>query len=87
MRTEVSTLFGVNVYTDKGVYVGRVDDVILDPNESKISGLAIGKINQDMFDATSSKGVVLPYRWVTAVGDVILIKQVFSKFKKKIEDE
>ncbi|MFV9632000.1 MAG: PRC-barrel domain-containing protein [Methanosarcinales archaeon] len=87
MRTEVSTLFGVNVYTDKGVYVGKVDDVILDPNESKISGLAIGKINQDMFDSTESKGVVLPYRWVTAVGDVILIKQVFSKFKKKNEDE
>lgn len=87
MRTEVSTLFGVNVYTDKGVYVGRVDDVILDPNESKISGLAIGKINQDMFESAESKGVVLPYRWVTAVGDVILIKQVFSKFKKKIEDE
>lgn len=87
MRTEVSTLFGVNVYTDKGVYVGRVDDVILDPNESKISGLAIGKINQDMFDSNESKGVVLPYRWVTAVGDVILIKQIFSKFKKKIEDE
>ncbi|KAF5427497.1 MAG: Sporulation protein YlmC, PRC-barrel domain family [Candidatus Methanomarinus sp.] len=40
-----------------------------------------------MFDSTESKGVVLPYRWVTAVGDVILIKQVFSKFKKKIEDE
>ena len=87
MRTEISTLFGLNIYTDKGIYVGKVDDVIIDANESKISGLAVGKINKNLFDEVNSKGVVLPYRWVVAVGDVILIKQVFSQLKKKAQEE
>jgi sporulation protein YlmC with PRC-barrel domain len=87
MRTEISTLFGLNIYTDKGIYVGKVDDVIIDANESKISGLAVGKINNNLFNEVNSKGVVLPYRWVVAVGDVILIKQVFSQLKKKTQEE
>ena len=37
-----------------------------------------------MFDE-GSKGVVVPYRWVTAVGDVILIRHVKDQFKKPEE--
>ncbi|MCL7415733.1 MAG: PRC-barrel domain-containing protein [ANME-2 cluster archaeon] len=82
MRAEVSTLFGLNVYTDKGVYVGKVNDVILDPNESRISGLAVGKINPELFDLTQ-KGVILPYRWVIASGDIIIIKQMIRKLRSE----
>ena len=37
-----------------------------------------------MFDA-GSKGVVVPFRWVTAVGDVVLIRHVKDQFKKPEE--
>lgn len=86
MRTEVSTLFGLNVYTDKGVYIGKVNDVVLEPNESKISGLAIGKINQELFDV-SSKGIILPFRWVIAVGDIILTRQISTRIMKKSDQQ
>jgi sporulation protein YlmC with PRC-barrel domain len=82
MRAEVSTLFGLNVYTDKGVYIGKVNDVVLEPNESKISGLAVGKVNKELFDV-SSNGIILPFRWVTAVGDIILTRQISTKIMKK----
>lgn len=82
MRAEVSTLFGLNVYTDKGVYVGKVNDVVLDPNESRISGLAVGKINPEQLNVIDNKGVILPYRWIIAVGDIVIIKH-FNKLKKK----
>ena len=82
MRAEVSTLFGLNVYTDKGVYVGKVNDLVLDPNESKISGLAVGKINPELVNK-AGKGVILPYRWVIASGDIIIIKQMTHRFKKE----
>ncbi len=87
MRTEISTLFGLNVYTDKGVYIGKVNDVILDPNESKITGLAVRKINDKLFNVEGNKGIVLPYRWVIAVADVILIKQMVLRLKKSEEEE
>ncbi len=87
MRAEISTLFGLNVYTDKGVYIGKVNDVILDPNESKITGLAMGKINDKLFNVEGNKGIILPYRWVIAVADVILIKQLVHRLKKFEEEE
>ncbi len=84
MQAEVSTLFGLNVYTDKGVYIGKVNDVVLEVNEKKATGLAVTKLNPGMFESTG-KGVVIPYRWVTAVGDVVLIRHVKDQFKKPEE--
>ena len=78
MRMELTSLNGLDVYTNKGKYVGRVDDIVLDPNERKISGLAIGSVNKDLFDI-NAKGVVIPYRWVSAVGDIVLMRQIEPK--------
>lgn len=86
MLAEISTLFGLNVYTDNGIYIGKVNDVVLEPNESKISGLAVGKINEELFEV-SNKGVILPYRWVIAVGDIIIMRQLVAKSMKKPEEE
>ncbi|MFH0904382.1 MAG: PRC-barrel domain-containing protein [Methanobacteriota archaeon] len=84
MQAEVSTMFGLNVYTDRGIYIGKVNDVVLEVNERKVTGLAVSRLNPAMFD-TSKNGVVIPYRWVTAVGDVVLIRHVKDQFKKQEE--
>jgi sporulation protein YlmC with PRC-barrel domain len=84
MQAEVSTLFGLNVYTEKGIYIGKVNDVVLEVSDKKAIGLAVTKLNPEMFES-SSKGVVIPYRWVTAVGDVVLIRHVKDQFKKQEE--
>lgn len=84
MQAEVSTLFGLNVYTDRGVYIGKVDDVMLDVSEKKVHGLAVTKLNPDMFNE-SGKGTIIPYRLVTAVADVVLIRHVKDSFKKPEE--
>lgn len=80
MRTELTSLMDLKVYTDKGKYVGKVDDIIIDPNEKRINELAIGDVNRDVFDV-AAKGIRLPYRWVTAVGDIIIIKQPIARAK------
>ncbi len=85
MQVEVSTLFGLNVYTDRGIYIGKVNDVVLEVNERKVSSLAIIKLNPDMFDTSKSSGVAIPYRLVTAVGDVVLIRHIKDQFKKPEE--
>ncbi len=84
MQAEVSTMFGLNVYTDRGIYIGKVNDVVLEVNEKKVAGLAVSRLNPEMFD-NSKPGVVIPYRWVTAVGDVVLIRHVKDQFKKPEE--
>ncbi len=84
MQSEVSTMFGLNVYTERGVYIGKVNDVVLEVSEKKVNGLAVSRLNPEMFDAGKA-GVVIPYRWVTAVADVVLIRHVKDQFKKPEE--
>ena len=87
MQAEVSTLFGLNVYTNKGIYIGKVNDVMLEVHDRKVTGLAVVKLNPDVFDTSSVRGVVIPYRWVTAVGDVVLIRHIKDQFKKPEETQ
>ena len=86
MRVEISTLFGLDVYTDKGIYVGRVNDVQLDLDEQKIIGLATNRLNPNLFD-TTNHGVIIPFRWVLAIADIVLIRQVAKQFTKPEKEE
>ncbi|MBN1133781.1 MAG: PRC-barrel domain-containing protein [Methanosarcinaceae archaeon] len=81
MRAEITSLFGLNIYTDAGTYVGKVSDVVLDANERKVTGIAASNVNRDLFDITT-KGIIIPYRWVVTTGDIVIIRDVISKFKK-----
>ncbi len=86
MIADITSLFDLNVYTDKGKYVGKVQDVQLEANERKISGLALGNINKDLFDV-ETKGVIIPYRWVLASSDIIIIRQPNVSLGEKEEVE
>ena len=81
MRAEITSLFGLNIYTDAGTYVGKVSDVVIDANERKVTGIAASNVNRDLFD-TTTKGIIIPYRWVVTTGDIVIIRDVVSKFKK-----
>ncbi len=85
MNVEITSLLDQDVYTQKGVFVGRVDDAVLDPENGTVSGLALGDINKELFDP-KGKGIVIPYRWVTAVGDIIIIRNLTPNAKAKHKD-
>lgn len=76
MEIELASLYGQEIYTDKGMYVGRVEDVNVDITEKRISGFTVRDLNPDAFDVGNKKGVIIPYRWVMAIGDIVLIKHV-----------
>lgn len=86
MIGEISTLLGLRVYTDEGRYVGVVKDLVLDVEKRQIRSLAISDFNRAVIDS-KAKGILLPYRLVKAVGDIIIVKDVFEKKKKKKEKE
>ncbi|WP_407354808.1 PRC-barrel domain-containing protein [Methanolobus sp. WCC5] len=81
MRADITSLFGLNIYTETGTYVGKVADLVLDVDERIVRGLAVSDINRDIFDVTS-KGIIIPYRWVITSGDIVLIRNVVNKFRK-----
>jgi len=82
MISEISTLFGLKVYTDEGRYVGKVDDVLIDVDQRLIKGLAVGDYNRSIIDS-KAPGVIIPYRLVKSVNDIVIIKDVFKLFKER----
>ncbi|WP_248895974.1 PRC-barrel domain-containing protein [Haloplanus halobius] len=86
---EITTLVGREVYSNNGVFVGEVEDVRLDLSQQSVTGLALGELSQELFASRieSGKGVMIPYRWVRAVGDVILINDVVERLEDEGEDE
>ncbi len=73
MMTESTELIGLEVYTDKGYLLGTVADILIDIEEHKIYGLYIESSNPLLVE--DGVPVSVPYRWVKAVGDVILLKK------------
>ena len=87
MEIELSSLYGQEIYTDRGVYVGRIEDVNVDITEKRVSGLAVRDINPNAFDVGDKASVIIPYRWVIAIGDIVLIKHVRKRLVSNEEGE
>ena len=78
---EITTLVGREVYSNNGVYVGEVEDIQLNLDEEVVTALAVADLNHQLFEdvVAGNSGVLVPYRWVRAVGDVILINDVIER--------
>jgi len=72
MLEEVSELIGVQVYTNRGTFLGNVSNVILDIENRNIDSLFITDTNPLLVE--DSRNVAVPYRWVSSVGDIILLR-------------
>jgi sporulation protein YlmC with PRC-barrel domain len=81
MRNQVTELFGLQVYTDRGVFVGEIEDVVIDVNEKKMESLVIAKVNPELVDLKNFKGLKIPYRIIKSIGDVVMIRHIPAAFK------
>lgn len=86
---EITSLVGREVYSNNGVFVGEVEDLRLNLDTEVVNGLALSALNPDLFASqeTGSKGVIVPYRWVRSVGDVVLVSDVVERLKEEDEEE
>jgi sporulation protein YlmC with PRC-barrel domain len=75
MRIELTQIMDLNVYTDKGDYIGKVEDIKIDTNDKQVTGLVIGDINHNIFDI-KYRYVVVPYRFAKSIADIILVSSV-----------
>ncbi len=77
MLTEISELIGMEIYTDKAIALGNVDDLIIETDSQKIEGLFVSNPNPLLVE--HSRAISVPFRWIHGVGDVIILKY-FPKF-------
>ena len=81
MLQEATELIGRQCYTEAGIYLGSVSNVVIDVNEAKINGLYVADTNPLLVD--NSRAVLFPYRWIRSVGDIILLKYFPKKISSK----
>jgi sporulation protein YlmC with PRC-barrel domain len=86
---DITTLIGREVYSSNGVFVGEIEDVRLDLDAERVSGIAIAALDDELFAnvARGVRGVVVPYRWVRAVGDVVLVHDLIERPKDPEDEE
>ena len=86
---EITSLVGREVYSNGGVFVGDVEDIQLNLNGEAVTGLALGNLNGELFreEARADQGVIVPYRWVRAVGDVVLVNDVVERVREPDEEQ
>ncbi len=72
MLEEATTLIGLQIYTNHGVFVGVVNNIVANLNNYKIDGLYVEATNPALVEA--SRPVTIPFRWVQNVGDIIILR-------------
>lgn len=72
MLEEISEIMGMQVYTPGGIYLGNVDNLVMDMDNRTINGLFLRETNPLLVEGSIS--INIPYRWVQSIGDVVILK-------------
>jgi len=83
MLQEVSELIGLQVYTSKGVFLGNINNVIMDISNSCIDGIYIAETNPLLVE--DSRAVAVPFRWIQAIGDIVILRYFPNRVSIKKE--
>ena len=86
---EITTLVGREVYTNNGVFLGEVEDLRLNLDAQQVTGLALHDLNRELFaeEAATARGVIVPYRWVQSVGDVVIVNDLAERVQQAKDDD
>ncbi len=72
MLGEISEVIGLQVYTQNGVFLGNVNNLVVDVDNGSVDGIFIGETNPLLVEG--SRAVSVPYRWVQSVGDIVVLR-------------
>ncbi len=72
MLETVSNIMGLEIYTPDGLFVGVVDEVIIDLTTMNASGLYVDVANPVLVDQGVS--ISIPFSWVRGIGDAVILR-------------
>jgi sporulation protein YlmC with PRC-barrel domain len=82
---EVTSFLKLPVYTRDGNYVGHVRNVFLDMDEKRVNSLLVTNTNPTLIEGAVD--VAVPYRWVNAVGDIIILSNFPNRVTTQKKEE
>ena len=72
MLETISNIKGLEIYTLEGIFVGVVDEVVIDLSTMKASGLYVDRASPVLVDGNIS--ISIPFSWVRGIGDIVVLK-------------
>ncbi len=76
--SSVSETYGKDVFTNKGMFCGKVEDVECDLKRFKIRSLVVKAARESYISKMlgNKKGVIIPFPMVESMGDIVIIKHI-----------
>lgn len=84
---EITEVLGKDVFTNRGYYCGKVNDLEFDISRFKIRSLIIAAAKGTFLGEMvgGKKGVIVPYSMVESIGDIVLIKHITTPLPEEKE--
>jgi sporulation protein YlmC with PRC-barrel domain len=74
----LSQMFQKDVFSNKGVYCGKVVNLKLDLRKFRVSSILVeaakGSYLAEMVGG--KKGIIIPFRMIQSIGDIVIIKHI-----------
>ena len=76
--SSVSETYGKDVFTNKGMFCGKVEDVECDLKRFKVRSLVVRAAKESYISRMlgNKKGVIIPFPMVECMGDIVIIKHI-----------
>ena len=73
-----SEMIRKDVFTDRGVYCGKISDIGLDMEKFRVKSIIVDAVKGSFLASLvgDKKGVVVPFSVVNAIGDVMIIRNI-----------
>ncbi len=81
MKNQITDLIGLKIYSENGMFIGEIEDLILDIDSKRIEAIAAGKLNPEVVEVKTHKGIKIPYRLVKSISDVVVIRHIPNMFR------
>jgi sporulation protein YlmC with PRC-barrel domain len=73
MMETIGNIKGLEIYTPAGIFVGIVDEIVLDISKMAVDGLYVADANPALAD--ENVAINIPIRWVQSIGDIIILNR------------
>ena len=86
--SSISETWTKDVFTDKGIYCGKIEDVECDLKRFKLRSLIVRAMKGSYMSKMlgNKKGVIIPFPMVEAIGDIVIIKHIMAPESEEAEE-
>lgn len=81
MTNQITDIIGLKIYSENGTFIGEVEDLVLDIDSKRVESIAAGKLNPDVIEVKTHKGIKIPFRLVKSISDVVVIRHIPNMFR------